>query len=163
MKTDRKTVQEPAGPQDYEEALQLYKNYLRRHHLLFTRERVVILEAVMARHDHFSVDELHDDLRQSGRTVSRATLYRNLNSLRDAGLLAAIDLGNRYIRYEHVLGHKPHAHLICQDSGEVFEDSSPELETIVEAIARRHHFQVRTFKLQIFGDRENPAPAEKPR
>jgi len=155
MKKNDKNVAAPLPrPQDFEEALIKYKEYLRRKHLLFTRERISILEAAMARHDHFSVEELHDFLKAEGKKVSRATLYRNLDHLRDAGILSEVDLGNRHVQYEHVLGHEPHVHLICEETGEVVEDFSPELQAVIEAIAKKHGFSIRTFKLQIFGTQE---------
>ncbi|HNY31031.1 MAG TPA: Fur family transcriptional regulator [Fibrobacteria bacterium] len=140
-----------AKPVDFEEALERYRDYLRRKKLLFTRERIAILEEVMARHDHFSVEELHDSLKLAGKKVSRATLYRNLDSLKEAGILAEVDLGNRHVQYEHVLGHRQHFHLVNEDSGEVLEDDSVEIEKAVETFAHRHGFQVSRIKLQIFG------------
>lgn len=138
-------------PVDFEEALERYRDYLRRKKLLFTRERIAILEEVMARHDHFSVEELHDSLKISGKKVSRATLYRNLDSLKEAGILAEVDLGNRHVQYEHVLGHRQHFHLVNEDSGEVLEDDCPDIEKAVESFAHRHGFHVSRIKLQIFG------------
>lgn len=138
-------------PVDFEEALERYREYLRRKKLLFTRERIAILEEVMARHDHFSVEELHDSLKVAGKKVSRATLYRNLDSLKEAGILAEVDLGNRHVQYEHVLGHRQHFHLVNEDTGDVLEDDCPEIEKAVEAFAHRHGFDVSRIKLQIFG------------
>ena len=115
------------------------------------RERVAILEEVMARHDHFSVEELHDSLKAGGKKVSRATLYRNLDSLKEAGILAKVDLGNRHVQYEHVLGHGRHFHIVCEETGEVVEDTSTEIERILEGLARKHGLEIRHFKLQIFG------------
>lgn len=140
-----------AGPADFDQALEKYREYLKRKKLLFTRERVAILEEVMARHDHFSVEDLHDSLKAANKKVSRATLYRNLDSLKEAGILAEVDLGNRHVQYEHVLGHERHFHLIDEDSGEVVEDDSAEVQKAIELLARRHGFAVSNFKLQIFG------------
>lgn len=114
---------------------------------------MAILEEVEARHDHFSVEELHDSLKASGKKVSRATLYRNLDSLKEAGILAEVDLGNRHVQYEHVLGHGRHFHIICEETGEVVEDTSPEIEKILEAMARKHGLEFCHFKLQIFGNK----------
>lgn len=140
-------------PADFEEALERYREYLKRKRLLFTRERIAILEEVMARHDHFSVEELHDSLKAGKKKVSRATLYRNLDSLKEAGILAEVDLGNRHVQYEHVLGHGRHFHLVCEESGDVVEDTSVEIDKIIESLARKHGMELTHFKLQIFGVR----------
>ena len=150
-KASAKTPVPAHKPADFEEALERYREHLKRKRLLFTRERVAILEEVMARHDHFSVEELHDSLKAGGKKVSRATLYRNLDSLKEAGILAEVDLGNRHVQYEHVLGHGRHFHIVCEETGEVVEDTSPEIEKILEALARKHGLEFSHFKLQIFG------------
>ncbi len=141
----------PLKPADFDEALERYREYLKRKKLLFTRERIAILEEVMARHDHFSVEELHDSLKANGKKVSRATLYRNLDSLKEAGILAEVDLGNRHVQYEHVLGHRQHFHIICEETSEIIEDDSVEVEKAVEILARKHGMELSHFKLQIFG------------
>jgi Fur family ferric uptake transcriptional regulator len=151
MSTKKPTQATPLKPADFDEALERYRDYLKRKKLLFTRERIAILEEVMARHDHFSVEELHDSLKASGKKVSRATLYRNLDSLKEAGILAEVDLGNRHVQYEHVLGHHQHFHLVDEDTGVIIEDDSVEVEKAVEILARRHNFEVGRIKLQIFG------------
>lgn len=150
-KTSSRTPAQPLKPADFEEALERYREYLKRKKLLFTRERIAILEEVMARHDHFSVEELHDSLKASKKKVSRATLYRNLDSLKEAGILAEVDLGNRHVQYEHVLGHGRHFHIVCEESGEVVEDTSAEIEKTIEGLARKHGMELSHFKLQIFG------------
>lgn len=151
MSTKKPAQATPLKPVDFDEALERYRDYLKRKKLLFTRERIAILEEVMARHDHFSVEELHDSLKASGKKVSRATLYRNLDSLKEAGILAEVDLGNRHVQYEHVLGHHQHFHLVDEDTGVIIEDDSVEVEKAVEILARRHNFDVERIKLQIFG------------
>jgi len=151
MSTKKTTQAAPVKPVDFDEALERYRDYLKRKKLLFTRERIAILEEVMARHDHFSVEELHDSLKASGKKVSRATLYRNLDSLKEAGILTEVDLGNRHVQYEHVLGHHQHFHLVDEDTGVIIEDDSVEVEKAVEILARRHNFDVERIKLQIFG------------
>jgi Fur family ferric uptake transcriptional regulator len=151
MSTKKSSQVSPIKPADFDEALEKYRDHLKRKKLLFTRERIAILEEVMARHDHFSVEELHDSLKASNKKVSRATLYRNLDSLKEAGILAEVDLGNRHVQYEHVLGHHQHFHLVDEDTGEIIEDDSEDVEKAVEILARRHGFEVTRIKLQIFG------------
>lgn len=56
-------------------------------------------------------------------TLDRATIYRNLIDLTDAGLASRIDLGDHVWRFEvkrqvgdHVLSHP---HFVCSDCGAV--------------------------------------------
>lgn len=54
----------------------------------------------------------------------RATLYRNLTDLAEAGLLRRVDLGDHVWRFELALpGHDPHStdhpHFLCTNCGDV--------------------------------------------
>ena len=52
--------------------------------------------------------------------VDRATLYRNLSDLRDAGLLRRFDLGDHVWRFELCAGDpEAHAHFLCEGCGAV--------------------------------------------
>ena len=44
---------------------------------------------IFSKHNHFDADQLIDDLKGAGLNVSRATVYRTLSKLVDAGLLRA--------------------------------------------------------------------------
>ena len=67
----------------------------------------------------------------------RATLYRNLTDLAEAGLLARADLGDHVWRFEAVGGGPAprHPHFVCTECGAV--ECLPGLEISVGAAARR--------------------------
>ena len=57
----------------------------------YTDQQRELLAHIFARHTHFDTDELLADLQQTKKRVSRATVYRTLSKLVDAGLLRRID------------------------------------------------------------------------
>src|SRR5439155_21020025 len=59
----------------------------------FTDQQRDLVRYVFAQHNHFDADNLIDELKQAGLRVSRATVYRTLNKLVDAGLLRRLELG----------------------------------------------------------------------
>ena len=63
------------------------------------------------------VDSLHDD------GFDQSTLFRCLNELADAGLVARLDLGDQVRRFELTQaeneGAPAHAHFMCVDCGEL--------------------------------------------
>ena len=63
-------------------------------------------------HKHFDADELVRDLHDAGHRVSRATVYRTLRLLVEAGLLRELRLTNRSA-FEHDYGYPAHDHLHC--------------------------------------------------
>ena len=72
-----------------------FNDYLGRHNLRRTQERIRILQEVFSTHDHFDVETLLFRLRRKKHLVSRATIYRTLKHLLDSKLVRQVDLGRK--------------------------------------------------------------------
>jgi Fur family ferric uptake transcriptional regulator len=129
----------------------LYTDYLKKNKMFFTKERAQLLDFIFAQKGHFSADELMFEMQKEEVKVSRATLYRSLNQLVDAGILSESDFGHGHTHYEVTLGSKPHVHLICTDTGDVKEVQSQKLEDALNELAKREGFRIKRFKIQVFG------------
>lgn len=129
----------------------LYTEYLKKNKMFFTKERAQLLEFIFAQTGHFSADELMFEVQKEEVKVSRATLYRSLNQLVDAGILSESDFGHGHTHYEVSLGSKPHVHLICSDTGDVKEVQSQKLEDALNELAKREGFKIKRYKIQVFG------------
>ena len=86
-----------------------------------------------------SAREIADALRDGGREVGVATVYRTLELLEELRLVQRLDVGGSSARYEPALpgGEHHHHHLVCDDCGRVtpFEDSS--LERAIDDLGER--------------------------
>ena len=80
-----------------------------------TIQRQIILNAVFVLKNHPTADDVFDYIKQSHPTVSRATVYRNLNILADQGLLRHIFLADAADRFDHTLSE--HYHIKCRQCG----------------------------------------------
>ena len=107
----------------------------------FTEQQRDMVRYVFSRHNHFDADQLIDALKLEHFRVSRATVYRTLTKLVDAGLLRRLEIGPRMC-YEHDYGYPQHEHMHCNQCGKVIEFQSPAVEAALQEIAREHHFQV---------------------
>ncbi len=116
----------------------------------YTESQRRLVEFIFSAHDHFDADQLCQDLDKAGITISRATVYRTLAKLVDAGMLRQIHLGTRVV-YEHEYGYPEHAHLHCSQCGKMIEFQRPELENIVQEICQQHRFAMNSFNLLIHG------------
>ncbi len=89
--------------------------------LRITRQRLVLLGALAHLRSPVSHAEL--TLQLKDETLDRATVYRNLLSLTDAGLLVKTQLGDNVWRFELPRGpataHHRHPHFVCNDCGDV--------------------------------------------
>jgi Fur family ferric uptake transcriptional regulator len=96
-----------------------------------------------------TAQELHDQLRESGRRVGPASIYRVLELLVDKGLVDRIDTGPGSARFEarHASGEHHH-HLVCDDCGKVEPFADERLERAIHEVqeragARAHHILLR--------------------
>ena len=114
-----------------EEATAQYKSFLSKRNMLVTQERMLILQAIFERSDHFSAEDLLFYMQQDKLQVSRATLYRNLKLMAEAGILTEADFGHGHLHYEKVEKGKPHEHLVCRECGDITEVYSADLERFI--------------------------------
>jgi Fur family transcriptional regulator, ferric uptake regulator len=106
----------------------------------FTGQQRDLVRYIFAQHSHFDAEQLIDDMKQAGFRVSRATVYRTLTKLVDAGLLRRLELGPR-THFEHDYGYPQHEHLYCQQCGKVIEFQNATLEAAIRAVCQQHNFQ----------------------
>jgi Fur family ferric uptake transcriptional regulator len=104
-----------------------------------TKQQERMVRFIFSQHNHFDAEKLIDDMKQAGLPVSRATVYRTLTKLVDAGLLRRLELGPS-MYYEHDYGYPQHEHLYCQQCGAVIEFQHPELDAIIREVGREHGF-----------------------
>jgi Fur family transcriptional regulator, ferric uptake regulator len=105
----------------------------------YTEQQRDMVRFIFRKHNHFDADQLYKDLEREGFKVSRATVYRTLSKLVDAGLLRQIDVGPR-MYYDHDYGYPQHEHLYCQQCHTMIEFQDPAIEGILADICRQHGF-----------------------
>ena len=105
----------------------------------FTGQQRDMVRYIFSKHNHFDADQLIDEMKQEGLHVSRATIYRTLAKLVDAGLLRRLNIGTRTY-YEHDYGYPQHEHLYCQQCHQMIEFQNPAIETILREVCREHGF-----------------------
>jgi Fur family ferric uptake transcriptional regulator len=134
-----------------EEELRIVERYMRDRGLRWTQQRRLIAEVAFATHQHFTADELLEDCRQRDDAVSRATVYRTLGMLEEAGFIEGLDTGDGGRKFEHVLGHPHHDHMVCTECGKIIEFADAELEHRQQVAAKRHGFTITSHSLKLFG------------
>jgi len=133
------------------EAIERFGLFLEERGLRLTRDRRTIIQAVFATHEHFTMDDLFVAIRLAGQRLSKTTLYRNLPLLVESGLVRRVSDDTAYGRFEHILGHPHHDHLICLACGREIEFLSDEIERAQEEICRRLEFEPVRHRLGIWG------------
>lgn len=98
-----------------------------------TPQRRVILEALRKSGNHPSADQVYELVREKLPHVSMGTVYRNLETLAEAGLIQRLELGPGPRHYD--AGTKEHYHIRCLQCGKI-EDILVELPIGLDRAAR---------------------------
>ena len=118
-------------------------------------KRDLIVNAFLHQDGHLSADDLVDLLRQDGQKISRATVYRSLQWMVDAGIARKVDFGEGRFRFEHAYRHPRHFHLICKSCNRSSEFLSSDIEVLLEEISTARGFEASQSVLQIYGTCED--------
>src|SRR6187200_267412 len=118
-------------------------------------KRDFIVNAFLRQEGHLSADDLVDLIRKEDRGISRATVYRTLQWMMDAGIARKVDFGEGRFRFEHSYRHPRHFHLICKTCNQTFEFLSSDIESLLEEVAAARNFTARQSVLQIHGTCES--------
>lgn len=116
-----------------------------------TRQRTAILECLGDACDFMTAQQLHDQLRENEQPVGLATVYRNLTSLVEQGLVDMIitDEGEAIYRQCEIEEH--HHHLLCRVCGHAVEFVSLQLEELAHGIAEKAGYIDLHHRMEIFG------------
>lgn len=98
---------------------------LKKFDLKATPQRLCVLN-VLGEHHHPTIDELYANIKKHYPSISLATVYKNLSTLMDKGLVVEVNMPNQKTRYD--IYEYPHAHVVCENCGHVedimFENGS---------------------------------------
>src|SRR4026207_2188774 len=98
-------------------------------------KREQIVNVFLRQEGHLSADDLVDLIRREDRRISRATVYRTLQWMVDAGIARKVDFGEGRSRFEPAYRHPRHFHLVCTSCHRSSEFLSSDVESLPEAVA----------------------------
>lgn len=99
-----------------------------KENIRMTEQRRVILEEIKKSHRHLTASEVYDLVRGSLPNISLGTVYRNLETLSDLGLIRRLDLGDTKRRYDFTT--EKHYHIRCVKCGKVEDIAIESLDSI---------------------------------
>lgn len=130
----------------------IFRRFLKRQGLKFTTERALILNAVLEKEGVFEADQLLMEMRSQDTRVSKATIYRTLKHLLQAGIISEVLLDSRQAHYQLSFGRQPKGHLVCVETQRVVEFAiPPELAALRDQIARDNGFEPVSARFVVYG------------
>lgn len=143
--------QDESCPIELASELSVVEREMRRRGFRWTSQRHLIAKVALMNHSHFSAEELLDMCRGEVKDVSRATVYRTLTMLEQAGFVEGLDTGDGGRKFEHTLGHEHHDHMVCTECGQILEFRDAALERRQEIAAEELGFHITRHSLKLFG------------
>ena len=99
----------------------------------------LVLETVNRLHCHCTADEVYNTIVKDHPTVSRATVYRNLNRLSETGKIRKIEIPGGPDRFDHQ--RHEHYHVKCVECGQVFDVDMDYIADLEDKIKDTRGFQ----------------------
>jgi len=88
-----------------------FRALCRQHSLAATHQRRVIYETVMSLHGHPSPELIYEGARKKIPSISLATVYKNVRTFLDSGMLREVSFHHGSLRVEP--NEHEHHHLVC--------------------------------------------------
>jgi len=114
-----------------------------------TLQKQLVLEAVRQIHDHPTADEVYRQVTAAHPSVSKATVYRNLNILAQDGLVRKVAVPGAADRFDFTPA--PHYHVQCAVCGRIVDTPAPYMKELDAAAAKATGFEISRHELVFEG------------
>jgi Fur family ferric uptake transcriptional regulator len=115
----------------------------------FTSQRRVILDEMSKIDFHPTADDVYDRVKQRLPRISLGTVYRNLDSLADQGVIQKLETCGRQRRYD--CNPEDHSHILCTHCGALENVMIDSLETFVNSFEEPQGYEIRGVRVEFLG------------
>jgi Fe2+ or Zn2+ uptake regulation protein len=130
---------------------QKFEDYLDAHGLKLTDGRRRVFRIVIETHGHFASEQVAKICANNQGEVSRATVYRCLRELLEAGIIRQTAFGEKHQLFEHVYDEKLHHHARCVRCGIVIEFPDLHEDNVYRPILEKQGFNILGHEMHFYG------------
>jgi len=124
-------------------------NLLKEYGLKVTPQRITLLSTIENK-GHANIDEIYNEVKISHPSISLATVYKNITSLIEKGLLKELPITNSKSKYEII--KEQHSHFICQKCGQIDDITlDVDIQKDCNSLAQNSNFKIGNIELNIYG------------
>jgi Fur family peroxide stress response transcriptional regulator len=115
-----------------------------------TPQRLAVLRVLAESTDHPSVELIYDKVRRQHPMISRATVYKTVETLKGMGQVLELEFSGTSNRYD---GRRiePHVHLVCRGCGRIEDLELPALTKEAREAAERAGYELQGHRLDFYG------------
>jgi Fur family transcriptional regulator, peroxide stress response regulator len=123
---------------------------LRENNYKLTPQRLAITKLLSESKGHPSVEKIHDSLKKDFPTISLATVYRTVMTIKSLGEVLELGFADGSNRYD---GNKPdpHPHLVCIKCRKIIDPDLSSLQDMTKEVAEETGFTIISHRLDFFG------------
>ncbi|OGN96040.1 MAG: transcriptional repressor [Chloroflexi bacterium RBG_13_51_36] len=114
-----------------------------------TKQREAVLKILKNTRSHPTADQIYDMVRKDIPNISKGTIYRNLQVLREDGAISELNLNGTLSRYEEKQCR--HYHFRCEKCGRVFDLDEPVNTEIDRRVSARTGLKVSSHYTEFWG------------
>lgn len=116
----------------------------------YSKQREVILETIKEAKTHPTAEELYNIVKTKYPSISRSTVYRNINILVESNIIRRIKIKIGADRFDFIA--KKHYHAICEKCGKVFDFIYDfERDNLEKTVKNQTGIMVNTDSITIYG------------
>lgn len=131
--------------------LKKYEDYLNKEGLRFSRGRQAVFHQVIKKHGHFTAEEMAKICVQLKPAVSRATVYRSLHEILEAGVIRGTAFGDKHQHFEHLYDEQKHHHAQCVRCHEFIEFPDLDEEDRYRPLLEKKGFKIVGHEMHFYG------------
>jgi Fur family transcriptional regulator, ferric uptake regulator len=128
----------------------VFRRHLRSVGQKYTPERAHVLDTLIEFDNVFQADDLIARLEESGQRVSKATIYRTIKLLQDAGIIQQVLVESEHAHYVLAYGRSPRDLVVRTDTNEIVVVDIPELAELRDRVCRELGLKAQGHRLQIY-------------
>jgi Fur family ferric uptake transcriptional regulator len=128
----------------------VFRRRLKSEGAKYTPERAEVLDAIVRIEGIFEAEQLLEMLRAEGRRVSKATVYRTLKIMQDAGIVQRVLSVGDQARYQLAYGRAGSDQLVRLDGGRIEPIELPAVKALCEQVCAQRGVKYQGHRLQIF-------------
>jgi Fur family ferric uptake transcriptional regulator len=141
----------------------VFRRFLKERNLRYTPERADVLDAVMSTDGLFEAEGLLTQLRsRTSNNISKATVYRTLRLLQDAGIITPALIDPNQTHYQLVYGRTPADTMICMETGNHIDLRDEEIAALRDCLAERYGWTVKGHRFVIYGISPEASQSTRP-
>lgn len=123
---------------------------LKAHGYKITPQRLAIVKILSASIGHPSVEKIYAQVKQNFPTISQATVYKNIATIKSLGEVLELGFSDDSNRYDGNIPY-PHPHAVCSKCKKIVDSQLDIFQDVVQQVTTETGFRITNHRIDFFG------------